>query len=98
MKIKFVRNNAAAIGLAYVKGEIVDLKEEEAQAIIEAGFAVLEKVSDLPKDMPHFNKLQKAGIHSLKSLTELLESGELKNQKGLGEKSVEEIEAFLSPE
>lgn len=96
MKVKFIKNNAAAIGLAYMIGQEADLPELLAEQCIEDGYAVRVKVLvDLPEELPKREALIAAGITTVEAV-EAASDKELEALKGIGKKSVEEIRAFLT--
>jgi DNA polymerase/3'-5' exonuclease PolX len=98
MKVKFVRNNAGAVGLAHAIGEVAEFEEAFAQGLIEGGFCVKVEApeSDLPVDLLHRSKLINAGLDSLAKLQEAIASGALKSVKGIGAKAQQEIEQYFT--
>jgi hypothetical protein len=101
VKIKFIQNNAAAFGLAYVRGEEADLGIPQAMTLIEAGIAVaieepVEKESDLPENFPHRAKLVAADISLLEVM--LADEEKLLKIQGIGKKAAADILEFISNE
>jgi hypothetical protein len=96
IKVEFISNAAHAVGLAYVKGEVADLKEELAKQVIEDGYALEVRVeSDLPKDFPKRDLLIESGLTRLEDVQKASDK-DLEALKGVGEKTVEEIRDYLS--
>jgi hypothetical protein len=99
--IKFINNKAAAIGLAYMEGQEVELNEKLELECITNGYAVkveaLEDLSNLPEGLPKRGQLIEAGINLSDLQKDLQENGgkEILKIKGIGEKALEEIQEFL---
>lgn len=96
-KIRFIKPPVAVFRLAYFVGDIVEVAANQAEVLIESGFAeeympVLEDVTDLPVDIPSREKLLAAGV---KSMQELILYDDLTEIPGIGKKTAEAITDYL---
>ena len=95
VRVEFVNNKAHAIGLAYAKGEVVDLDAKLAKQVIEDGFAVgAELESDLPEDFPKREALLESGLVTIDDI-KAADDSLLNCLKGVGKKSIAEIREFI---
>jgi hypothetical protein len=96
-KIKFTKSPTGLFRLAYFPGDVVEMNTNQADVIIEAGYAeeynpVIHQESGLPVDIPARDKLLAAGVNSL---DELRQYDDLTDINGIGKKSAEAIIAYL---
>ena len=98
MKIQFTKSPIGPLHLAYFIGDVVDLQQNQAESLIELGFAtayhqVISHVTDLPADMPHREKLLKAGVTTME---ELKEYDDLTEIDGIGVKAAQAIDKYIN--
>ena len=96
-KIRFIKSPTPVFNLAYFDGDIVDMPANQAEVLIDSGFAeeyfpVISAVADLPLDIPGRDKLILAGV---KSLDELRLYDDITEIKGIGKKTAEAIVDYL---
>lgn len=79
----------------YFVGRVYDVPEPLASKHIKAGYAE-EQSEPLPQAVPHREKLLSAGVKTAAELNAIAEAGTLTGLSGIGKKTAEEIEAWLT--
>jgi predicted flap endonuclease-1-like 5' DNA nuclease len=96
--IQFIKSpSPAPFFMAYFVDDVVEVNDNQAEALIEAGVAkeyIPEKKAaiPLPADMPARDKLIKAGVNSLDELKLYTDLTEI---NGIGKALAEQISKFL---
>ena len=96
-KIRFTKSPTPVFNLAYFEGDIVEMPANQADALIEADFAVeyfpvINHSVDLPQDIPGRDKLLASGVSTLSELMQYDDPSEI---KGIGKKTAEAILEYL---
>lgn len=88
----------AKVGYSYFKGDKANLPEEEAEKLIDDGFACAtdpdETDSDLPADLPGRTQLIKGGIATIEQVLNTRES--LTDIPGIGNATARQIIEILT--
>ena len=97
-KIIFIKSPTPVFNLAYFDGDIIEVHENQADVLIDAGVAkeylpVFADVEDLPVDIPGRDKLIAAGVTTLEELKEYNDFTEI---DGIGVKAGKAIENYLN--
>ena len=96
-KIQFDKSPVGVFHLAYFVGDVVLMHSNQADVLIEAGFAheYTDKPVEtgLPADIPHREKLIAAGVTTLEELKEYNDFTEI---DGIGVKAGKAIDNYLN--
>ena len=96
-KIQFIKSPVGLFHLAYFAGDVVELPTNQADVLIEAGYAkeyapALNPTVDLPGDLPGRDAFLAAGIKTMEEVRLIKDHTEI---KGIGKKTAEAIITYL---
>lgn len=97
-KIQFNKSPVGFFNLAYFAGDVVEMPANQAEVLIEAGYAkeyapAVNPQPDLPADLPGRDVFLSNGIKTLDELKLITDFTEI---KGIGKKTAESIVKYLN--